>query len=90
MTEPMNQTSLVAIIFYLISVLAAHLDDIQKIGEFRPLLRAAKGENVSIPELKSAQAIGIMVRLLDLVSDSTVKCLISAKQALEDTLNDII
>jgi hypothetical protein len=86
--EPMSHISMTAIIFYLISVLAAHLDDIQKIHEFRPLLKEAKGENVPVNELESVliKALEIMVRALHPNDDSTVKCLISAKQALEDVI----
>ena len=48
--EFMNQSSMVT---ELLSVLATHFD-MQKISEFMPLLTAAKGENVSLSELKSA------------------------------------
>jgi hypothetical protein len=91
-SQIMDNILLVVVIFNLISVLATHLEDIKRIEEFRPLLRAAKGEQIPINELKSAliKAIEIMVRALHPVNDSTVKCLISAKQVLEDTLNDII
>ena len=37
--EPMNQTPMATIISELISVIATHLDDIQKISQFRPLLK---------------------------------------------------
>jgi hypothetical protein len=80
----MDNILLVVAIFYLISVLATHLEDIKRIEEFRPLLRAAKGEHVPINELKSAliKAIEMMVRALHLVNDSTVKRLISAKRMI--------
>ncbi|MGB8938262.1 MAG: hypothetical protein WCC17_24485 [Candidatus Nitrosopolaris sp.] len=60
------------------------------LGEFGPLIRAAKGENVPVPELKFAlvKAIEIIVRVLPI--DSTVNVLNSAKMALENTLNDIV
>ena len=88
--EPINQTSMVTIIFYLISVLATHLDDIQKISQFRPLLRAAKGENVPVSELKSALLIGIEIMLRAHPPNGiVVKVLNSAKLTLEENFNDI-
>lgn len=59
-------------------------------GEFGPLIRAAKGEKVPVPEVKFAliKAIEIVVSILPI--DSTVQVLNSAKMALENTLNDII
>jgi hypothetical protein len=47
-TEPMDNILMMAmvVISYLISILAAHLDGIQRIEEFRPLLKQAKGEIV--------------------------------------------
>jgi hypothetical protein len=65
------------------------MSDIQRIEEFRPLLRAAKGEHVPVNELKSVliKAIEIMVRP---PTDSTTKVLDSAKMALKNTLNEII
>lgn len=60
------------------------------LGEFGPLIRAAKGENVPVPELKFVlvKAIEIIVRVLPI--DNTVNVLNSAKMALENTLNDIL
>jgi hypothetical protein len=60
------------------------------LGEFGPLIRAAKGENVPVPDLKFAlvKAIEIIVRVLPI--DNTVNVLNSAKMALENTLNDIL
>lgn len=84
---------MMCIIIYMISILAAHLDDIQKIGEFRPLLIGAKGEDVPVNELKFAliRAIEIMLRELDpTLEPGLVKVLNSAKLTLENTLNDII
>jgi hypothetical protein len=59
------------------------------LGGFGPLIKAANGESVPVPELKSAliKAIEIMVRVP--LPDSTVEILNSAKKALE-TLYDII
>jgi hypothetical protein len=53
-------------------------------------LRAAKGENVPVNELKSAliTAIKIMLRSHPL-NDTVVRVLNSAKMTLEETLNDI-
>ena len=89
--ESVNQTSMVGAISYLLSVLTTHLDDIQKISQFSPLLRAAKGENVPVSELKSSLiiAIEIMLRVHPL-NDMVVKVLNSAKLTLQETLNDII
>ena len=71
----------------------SHLDDIQKIGEFRPLLRAAKREDVPLNELKFAliKAIEIMLSELDLtIEPGLINVLNSAKLKLEDTMNNII
>jgi hypothetical protein len=89
--EPMTQFSMMFIINYIVSILSAHLEDIQRLGEFRPLLRAGKGQDVPINELKFAvsRAIEIMVRRL-LPIDRIVPVLNSAKVALEETQNDII
>jgi hypothetical protein len=58
--------------------------------EFGPLIKAANGENVPVPELKLSliKAIEIMVR--EIPVDNTVNVLNSAKKALEDTLNAIV
>jgi hypothetical protein len=63
------------------------------LGEFGPLIKAANGENVPVPELKLSliKAIEIMVRNYSpLPVDSTVNALNSAKKALEDTLDAIV
>jgi hypothetical protein len=86
----MNQASMATIISELISVIATHLDDIQKISQFRPLLRAAKGENVPVSELKSALLIGIEIMLRAHPPNGiVVKVLNSAKLTLEENFNDI-
>jgi chaperonin cofactor prefoldin len=89
--EPMTQFSMMFIIIYIVSILSAHLEDIQRLGEFRPLLRAGKGQDVPINELKFAvsRAIEIMVRRLPPI-DRIVPVLNSAKVVLEETQNDII
>ena len=81
-----------AIIQQLEYIIQQH-ENIKKIavlGEFGSLIRAAKGENVPVNELKFAliKAIEIVVPVLPL--DSTVKVLDSAKIALKNTLNDIV
>ena len=63
------------------------------LGEFGPLIKAANGENVPVPELKLSliKAIEIMVRYYSpLPVDSTVNALNSAKKALEDTVDAIV
>jgi len=45
--EPTNQTSMLAIISYLILAYRRCLEDIQKISQFRPLWRAAKRDIIS-------------------------------------------
>jgi hypothetical protein len=91
MIQPMNQGPLIDIISDLIRALTAHLDDIKKIGEFRPLLKEAKGESVPLPELKSGviKAIDLLIRAISPLDDTTVEILNSAKLALEKTLNDV-
>jgi hypothetical protein len=57
--------------------------------EFGPLIRAANGDNVPVPELKLSliKAIETVVHVLP--PDSTVEILNSAKKALEDTRHAI-
>jgi hypothetical protein len=53
-------------------------------------LRAAKGENVPVSELKSALLIGIEIMLrAHPPNDIVVKVLNSAKLTLEENFNDI-
>jgi hypothetical protein len=68
-----------------------NIKQIAVLGEFGPLIRADKGENVLVNELKFAliMAIEILVRELR-TNHSTTKVLNSAKMALKNTLNDII
>ena len=92
MIQPMIQRLLIDLIYSLIRILAGHLDDIKKIGEFRALLKEAKGEHVTVPELKIAviKAIDLMIRPISSLDNRTVEILNSAKLALESTLSDIL
>jgi len=92
MIQPMNQGLLIDLISYLIRILAGHLDDIKKIGEFRPLLKEANGEHVTVPELKIAviKAIDLMILAISSLDNRTVEILNSAKLALESTTSDIL
>lgn len=87
----MNQGWLIAIIFYLITVLAGLLDEINKIGEFSLLSKQAQGENVPVSQLKSAliNAIDLMILAISPLDDTTAELLNSAKLALEKTLYSI-
>lgn len=92
MFQSMTQGLLIDLISYLIRILAGHIDDIKKIGEFRPLLKEAKGEHVTVPELKIAviKAIDLMIRPISSLDNRTVEILNSAKLALESTQSDIL
>jgi hypothetical protein len=88
----MTQVLLIDFISNLTRILAGHLDDIKKIGEFRALLKEAKGEHVTVPELKIAviKAIDSMIRARSSLDNRTVEILNSAKLALESTPSDIL
>ncbi len=65
---------MMAIMFYLISVLSGHLDEIQKIAEFRPVLMQRLSVS-NVNELKFAliKAIEIMVGVIVQARFSTLQ-----------------
>jgi len=85
--EPMNQTSMVGAISYLLSVLTTHLDDIQKISQFSPLLRAAKGENVPVSELNSALIIAIEITIIGQIYGPNIAKLYNIRKSQVKDLN---